>query len=107
MSQIQLTRLVDGASPDSTKNSPLKQYFKGNTARPSINTISVPPQEKRGKKEELEINIHKNEEMLSALQAKKAMRSEQFYKDARVVSCSSVLIKNGHTMAIPFEKKDH
>ncbi len=33
----------------------------------------------------------------------KALKSDAFYKDARVVSCQQVLVKNGSSMAIGFK----
>jgi|LauGreDrversion4_2_1035121.scaffolds.fasta_scaffold566279_1 hypothetical protein len=47
--------------------------------------------------------ILKNEAKLSSIQMEKAKKSDAFYKDARVVSCSSVLVKNGSSMAVGFK----
>jgi hypothetical protein len=47
--------------------------------------------------------ILKNDAKLSSIQIEKAKKSDAFYKDARVVSCQSVLIKNGSSLAIGFK----
>lgn len=47
--------------------------------------------------------ILKNEAKLNSIQMEKAKKSDAFYKDARVVSCQSVLVKNGSSMAIGFK----
>lgn len=47
--------------------------------------------------------IMKNESKLNTLQMEKAKKSDAFYKDARVVSCQSVLVKNGSSVAVGFK----
>lgn len=47
--------------------------------------------------------IMKNESKLNTIQMEKAKKSDAFYKDARVVSCQSVLVKNGSSVAVGFK----
>jgi len=42
---------------------------------------------------------------LNKIAASKSQRSDAFYKDARVVSCAHVIVKNGSVRAIPFSTK--
>jgi hypothetical protein len=39
------------------------------------------------------------------LAASKSQRSDAFYKDAKVVTCSQIIVKNGSVRAIPFSTK--
>jgi hypothetical protein len=47
----------------------------------------------------------KQEERQTKLAASKSHRSDAFYKEARVVSCSQIICKNGIARAIPFTMK--
>ena len=55
------------------------------------------------KKRELIDKIRRQQEKLNSLQIKKSEISDQFFKDTKVVTCSQVLVKNGHIVAIPFK----
>ena len=61
---------------------------------------NIPPEKRQAIRDLL---ILKNEAKLSYIQMEKAKKSDAFYKDARVVSCQSVLIKNGSSVAIGFK----
>jgi hypothetical protein len=55
--------------------------------------------------------IKQNEEKLSQIYELKSSLSNPFYKDAKIVTCSQVLVKNGQAVAIAFKgspkPKDH
>lgn len=40
---------------------------------------------------------------MSTLLEQKSLRSHSLYKDAKVASCSSVLVKNGQAVAVAFK----
>lgn len=46
--------------------------------------------------------IKENEDKMSHIQMSKSQVSDPFFKEAKVVSCSQVLVKNGQAVAIAF-----
>jgi hypothetical protein len=62
--------------------------------------MNIPPEKRQAIRDML---IMRNEAKLNTLQVDKAKKSDAFYKDARVVSCQSVLVKNGSSLAIGFK----
>lgn len=46
--------------------------------------------------------IKENEDKLSQLHMSKSQMSDPFFKEAKIVTCSQVLVKNGQAVAIAF-----
>eukprot|EP00347_Sterkiella_histriomuscorum_P010163 403377364 len=51
--------------------------------------------------------IQANQEQTSTLGMNKSQMSDPFFKDAKVVTCSKVLVKNGQAVAIAFQGTKH
>ncbi|CDW73586.1 UNKNOWN [Stylonychia lemnae] len=51
--------------------------------------------------------IKQNEEKTSNLAMEKSQISDPFFKNAKIVTCSQVLVKNGQAVAIAFKGQSH
>lgn len=51
--------------------------------------------------------IKQHGEQMSVLGMNKSQNSDPFFKDAKVVTCSRVLVKNGQAVAIAFQGTKH
>ena len=55
--------------------------------------------------------IKDNEDRMTTIHLEKSQRSNVFFKDAKITSCSQVLVKNGQAVAVAFKTsprpKDH
>ena len=47
--------------------------------------------------------IRDNQENITTIHREKAQNSSPFYKDAKITTCSSVLMKNGQAVAVAFK----
>ena len=55
--------------------------------------------------------IKENEDKMTTIHFEKSQRSNAFFKDAKITSCSQILVKNGQAVAVAFKTsprpKDH
>jgi len=64
-----------------------------------MNTSQVVSPQERAEK------VRRTNEMLSTLHGEKSMKSDPFFKNCKVTTCSQVLIKNGQAVAVAFKSQ--